>query len=380
MALRADALRVLLVLVLLAALPAAAAAQGNEPAAPLAPESLSLFEKVFGMVLKDYVDPKSPETVIRGALQGAASSVGPECVYVPPSDVAAYKAMRPDDPVLPLYVTKDQDFARVLAVFPGQDPSIRPLDALRFIGDRSTYDMNYAQIQHAMRGKAGDKVPCVFMKSDSWQSYSVTLVRQAPPQARWVALPGAGGALVLAALDGSPSDALVKSLKGSRGTVVVDLRGCAPADTQDALRWAGLLLGPGPGPTLKGPKGSHQERLKGPGYLAGRPLRVLVNGTTARAGEVLALSLVERGAVLAGEPTFGWAPLFEEFPLDNGGLLRLTTAYFLDPDGQPIKNRPLQPAIRLTPAAGQTDLQAYQEVLKAALPATQGKAHGAAAS
>jgi hypothetical protein len=45
-----------------------------------------------------------------------------------------------------------------------------------------------------------------------------------------------------------------------------------------------------------------------------------------------------------------------------------------------MKNRPLQPAIRLTPAAGQTDLQTYQEVLKAALPATQGKAHGAAAS
>ena len=124
----------------------AAFAQTDQTKPPLDQASWSLFQRVFGMVLRDYVDPKAPQDVVLGALKGAASSAGPECAYIPPEEVPAYRASLAAPAGLPLFVTKDMDFARLIAPYPGQDASLKPGDALRFIGGRSTYDLTYPQV------------------------------------------------------------------------------------------------------------------------------------------------------------------------------------------------------------------------------------------
>ncbi len=118
----AAATRVLFISILvLLALSAKAQAAQEKP--PLDDASWSLFQRIFGMVLKDYVEPKTPQDLVLGALKGAASSAGPECAYIPPEDVAAYRAAETEPALLPLYITKDTDFAKVIAPFPGQDAS-----------------------------------------------------------------------------------------------------------------------------------------------------------------------------------------------------------------------------------------------------------------
>ena len=356
-----------LILVVWVALPALGQSAETKP--PLDEASWSLFQRIFGMVLKDYVDPKTPDEVILGALKGAASSAGPECAYIPPDEVAAYRALDRAPAALPIYVTKESDFAKVLASYPGQDPSIHPGDALRFIGDRSTYDLTYPQVLEAMRGTPGEKVRCIFIKQESWQSYTVTLTRQAPAPPRWLPLGNGSGALVLPCIEASLPPDVSRAMATAKGPVVVDLRGCAADDARAALRWAGDLLGKGQGPARKGSKGVVHDPLAGPGLLAGKVTRVLVNDTTARAGEVLALALAGGGALLAGGPTFGWAPYSQDFPLENGGLLRLNTAYFLAPQGEALDGHPVPPAIPLTFAEGAKPEEIYLQTLKARPPA-----------
>lgn len=355
-----------LILAVLAAVPVLG--QSAEAKPPLDEASWSLFQRIFGMVLRDYVDPKAPDEVILGALKGAASSAGPECAYIPPGEVAAYRALDRAPSVLPVYVTKENDFAKVLASYPGQDPTIRPGDALRFIGDRSTYDLTYPQVLEAMHGTPGEKVRCIFIKQESWQSYTVTLTRQAPAPPRWLPLGNGSGALVLPCLEAPLPPEVSRALAGAKGPVVVDLRGCAADDARAALRWAGDLLGKAEGPARKGPKGVVRDPLAGPGLLAGKVTRVLVSETTARGGEVLALALAGGGALLAGGPTFGWAPYSQDFPLENGGLLRLNTAYFLAPQGEALDGHPMPPAIPLTFAEGAKPEEVYLQTLKAQLP------------
>ena len=366
-----------LVLSILTVLPATGQESQGKP--PLDDRSWALFQRIFGMVLRDYVEPKDPQDVVLGALKGAASSAGPECAYVPPDQVASYQAARANAVGLPLFVTKESDFARLIARYPNQDATVKPGDALRFIGDRSTYDLSYPQVLVALRGNAGEKVRCIFIKPESWQSYTVTLDRTPPAEPRWVPLGAPGGALVIPCLDTTLPAAVKNALQASKGAVVVDLRGCADDDARLAFRWAGDLLGSIESPVRKGAKGSVREPLEGSGYLARRPLRVLVDGTTGRAGEVLALALSNAGATLVGSPTFGFAGYFQDFPLENGGLLRLNTAYFLAPDGSALKGHPIAPAIPLTMAEAAKPEETYTAVLKAPPPkADNGK--GAAKS
>ena len=338
---------------------------------PFDEASWSLFQRVFSLVLRDYVEPKQPEQVILGALQGAAESAGPECAYVPPGETEAYKALSQPGPCLPLYVIKYEDFARVLAVFPGQDPAIRPGDPLRFIGSTSTYDLTYSQVLEALRGKEGDKVKCLFLKQDAWQSYEVSLTRGMPPPPRLIPLGHEGAALLLPCLEAEAPQGLAAELKAVQGPVLVDLRGCASPDSKAAQHWAGELLGAREGPPMKDPRGTRRLSLSGPGLLAGRPLRVLVDQTTARGGEILALALQASGGVLVGAPTYGNAPLIEDIPLENGGLLRLATAYFLGPDGQMVKEKPLAPAIALQIPDGEKPEETYRKALKAPQPAAK---------
>jgi carboxyl-terminal processing protease len=351
----------------------AAFGQTGQTKPPLDQASWSLFQRIFGMVLRDYVDPKAPQDVVLGALKGVASSAGPECAYIPPEEVPAYRAALAAPASLPLFITKDTDFGQLIAPYPGQDSSLKPGDALRFIGDRSTYDLTYPQVLEALRGKDGEKVRCIFLKQEAWQSYSVTLTRQPPAVPRYVSLGEDGGALVLPCLESELPAPLAKSLQAAKGPVLVDLRGCGSDDANLAFRWLGTLLGKGDTPPRKGPKGVIREPLSGPGLLAGKTVRALVGGTTGRAGEVVAAGLAAAGITLVGSPTLGWAVYSQDFPLQNGGLLRLNTAYFLAPDGEPLKGHPIVPAIPLVVSGAAKPEETYRQALKAKPPKSDSK-------
>jgi len=341
-------------------------AQDKPGATPLDSESWDLFRRVFGMILKDYVDPKAPREVIRGALEGAAAAAGPESAYISPEELAAYRSLGASAGSLPLYVTKGEDFARILAVFPGTPEGLRPGTILRFIGAASTYDLTYPQVLSALKGKPGETVSLTLMDPETWQSSTLSITRQAHVPPRFLALAGGSAVLVLPCLEAAPTEALLKRLAEAPGPVLVDLRNCASCDGAAAARWAGVLLGPGKGPRFKRAGGSEgRERTSGPGVLSGKRVRVLVDGTTARAGEALAASLAEAGGVLVGQPTYGNAARVEEFPLSDGGLLRMATAYYLAADGAPLKDHPMHPALALTPAPGDLPERVYAAALKA---------------
>jgi carboxyl-terminal processing protease len=353
-----------LLLLTTAGLYAAAQAEGG-----LDRESRELFDTVFSMVLRDYVDPKSPREVIRGALQGAAQAAGPESAYIPPEEVEAIarKALLPA--TLPLYATKGEDFARILAPFPGAPEALRPGAILRFVGKMSTYDLTYPQILAAFRGAEGEKVSLTVMDPESWQATEVEVRRVPFPAPSVLPLPGGASALVLPALEATLPEKAASALRAGHGPWVVDLRRCASSEAGDISRWAGLLLGPGKGPRFQRTGGKEgRERAEGPGLLSGKAVRVLVDGTTARGGEALASALAGAGALLAGQPTYGTAVRVEEIPLSDGGRLRLATAFYLAPDGKPLKEHPIEPALSLAIPPGEAPEKTYATLLKASAP------------
>ncbi|MEW6695953.1 MAG: S41 family peptidase [Bacillota bacterium] len=74
------------------------------------------------------------------------------------------------------------------------------------------------------------------------------------------------------------------------------------------------------------------------------PLVVLVNEQTASASEILAGALQDHGlATLLGSHTYGKATVQDIIPLQNGGALKLTTAFYTTPKGHLIEGVGLQP-------------------------------------
>ena len=349
-----------------AALVISAACLGQEAdPAPFNAENDSLFKDVFSMILKEYVDPKLPEDVVAGALAGAVETSGPESAYIPPGEVASYKALQAQSAALPLFVTKGQDFAKVLAVFPQTDPVVKVGDGLRFINGKSTFDMTYPQVAEALRGPAGEEAKCVFIKPETWQSYTVVLKRRPYPEASVAELAGGGAVVAVPSLEAAPPKDLASKLGQAKGPFIIDLRGCASESDSDALSWASLIGGDSEGVFLADQQGKHANPVHGPGLLKGRKFIVLVDGTTARGGEILAAALVKAGGTLAGEPTFGWAPKFSDFALSNGGLLHILCGYYTDGSGEAIRDKPLKPSIEAKAREGEKPAAFYARLVAA---------------
>jgi len=74
------------------------------------------------------------------------------------------------------------------------------------------------------------------------------------------------------------------------------------------------------------------------------PMVVLVNGNSASASEIVSGAIQDDGrGKLVGELTYGKGSVQEYFPLDDGGLARITVAKWLTPNGRTIDKIGLTP-------------------------------------
>jgi carboxyl-terminal processing protease len=78
------------------------------------------------------------------------------------------------------------------------------------------------------------------------------------------------------------------------------------------------------------------------------PLITIVNGSSASAAEILAAVLQERNrSVVVGTPSFGKNLVQVPFELHNGGLLRVTTAFWTTPGGASVAATGVVPDVQL---------------------------------
>ncbi|MDR0695154.1 MAG: S41 family peptidase [Holosporales bacterium] len=82
--------------------------------------------------------------------------------------------------------------------------------------------------------------------------------------------------------------------------------------------------------------------------LDGLPMAVLIDSNTASGGELVAAALGEnKRAVLLGEKTYGKGSLQTVIPIPGKGAIKLTTAYFVSPNGNIINQAGVIPDIEI---------------------------------
>jgi carboxyl-terminal processing protease len=141
--------------------------------------------------------------------------------------------------------------------------------------------------------------------------------------------------------------------RGLKG-LIVDLRFCPGGLLDQALEVCKLFVAKGTILTTRGPaKEETVFKADGKSTLGDFPVLLLINEQTASAAEIVAGALRDHDrAVLLGSRSFGKGSVQALVMLDEGGALKVTTAYHYLPSGRNIQKRPGEKTWGVDPTSG----------------------------
>ena len=353
---------------------------------------IRLFNEVLQLVRNSYVDETQPESLMKGAYEGLVGELDPFSEYLTPQEYAdqvhwneggATEGGRAD---VGLRLAKKEGIVVVISVKPGSDSAekgITPGDQIRRIGDRSVREMTLRQVEALLSGPPGTKVAVSVARREEPHKLDTDLVCRTAPAGE-IALQIADadrGIAVLTLpqlLPGATekiASALERAQKNKVKRLLIDLRGNAWGTIDEAVKAAGLFVGPTVVAGLKSRQGTPAE-IKSEATRAAYDgdVAVLLNGATAEAAELLAAALHDgRAAKVLGETSFGVGAQQEMIPLKNGAYLKLSVRKYQSPSGTAWHGVGLKPDIPVT-AMGHdlTPAQRLAEQLKLAIEQVRG--------
>lgn len=314
-------------------------------------KSLSVFTEVLGLVQRVYVEETSLDTLLAGALDGAADALDPLATFVPPGDGERYaETSRVGSSRSGLTLAKERGIAFVAAVgegSPAEAAGLSPGDVLPEIDGLSSRRTPLWRLQSAFAGEVGTEVHVQALRQGQPEDVVLTLADYPQP------LPALDRDAAVPVLDVTRFDdrsvAEVRRLLGELASagesrLVVDLRGAPPVDAVGGYELARLFVRGEMG-HLQGREGTVESFVASSDPVWSGDLVVLVDRGTLGPAEVAAAVLHQLAAArLVGEPTFGHSGRQSLVPLDGGGELVLTDAFYTGPDGVSLDTR-LEPDV-----------------------------------
>jgi carboxyl-terminal processing protease len=315
-------------------------------------------------------DRKLAADAIRGMLQG----LDPYSDYLEPE---AYRELKQDNGGrfggLGMEVGMEAGAVRVVSTFedsPAFQAGLRPGDLITRLNEASVEGMTLDQAIQRVRGEPDTSIVLTVLRKGDVEPHVIT-VRRAIIQSRSIksALLGSGyGYIKITHFNQRTADSVLAALvemgrqsgTGLKG-VLLDLRDnpggllksavavssvFLPDDslvvyTEAAVKESRMRL---PTSEDKYLQASRVDYLKQLPDLKALPMVVLVNSGSASAAEIVAGALQDhRRATIVGTQTFGKGSVQVLLPLADGAALKLTTAYYLTPNGQRIQGKGVTP-------------------------------------
>ncbi len=310
-----------------------------------------LFSAVLETVRSHAVDSLDDPSIYRLATTGLLGELrDPYATFVSAADTVADRIGA--TPVQGVYLDRVEDFIEVVGVVPGSPAAvagIRPGDAVIRVGLARIEYQRPEAVAAMIDGDSGTMVNVRLAREGGGAPLWVTIARGPVPQysAPSINVDGAIAVLRVHKIDAT-AVAMIRTTVDSAARagarrVVLDLRGVVEGSLADAVALAGGFLDRGQLiVTVRGRAGADSTvyRDQDPTPTVEIALVVLVDRGTAGAAEVVAAALQDHDrAVIVGEATFGRGGRQSYYPLPNGSILRLTTAFWVSPSGRVIQRQ-----------------------------------------
>jgi carboxyl-terminal processing protease len=314
---------------------------------------LSIFSEVFDLVRNNYVEQVPPDQLMDGAFSGVTDAIDEFSYYVPPAQMAAYKNFSDvEDNGVGLIVTKRFGYAFVIAAVPGSPAAksgIERGDFIEKIDGQPTQKMAVWQVRNLLR--ATKPVRLQVLRGGQTKRDEFTLQQAAfHPLAISTEQYGGVAYVKIPYFEKGTAAQLATTLENVRKTgnrkLIVDLRGNAGGDVEEAITAADELLTSGMITSIEGKKVTAKQWQADRNTAYDGDLEVLTDGSTASGAEIFAGAIHgnQRGKVV-GVTTYGKSIQQRFVTLPSGGGVYMTVAHYTTPDLKPIKAGGIRPDV-----------------------------------
>ncbi len=320
---------------------------------------LELFADVLARVESDYVTPIDEQKAMEAAIQGMLSSLDPHSSYM---NAQEYRDMqvqtRGEYGGLGIEVTMDDGVVRVVSPIdetPAARAGIKGGDYLTAIDGQSIVGLSLNDAVNRMRGQVGTPIT-ITVAREGTDPFDVRLTREIiNVRAVTSRVDNDIGIIRISTFNERTASGLEEAIRNVRRDtggrlrgVVLDLRRNPGGLLDQAIEVSDAFLDGGEVVSTRGRQADDVQRYNARrgDELAGVPMVVLIDQSSASAAEIVAGALKDRNrALLVGVTSFGKGSVQTVIPLQGGrdGALRLTTARYYTPAGTSIQGAGIEP-------------------------------------
>lgn len=320
------------------------------------------FAQIMDAVKRTYVEDKTDEELINGALAGMLSSLDPHSTYM---NKDMYKQMQVETSGefggLGIEISSAQGGIRIISPIedtPADHAGVMAGDLIVKIDDQLAKDLALSEAVKLMRGKPGSSIVLTIFRKTETKPLKIKIVRDVihvKSVKSAMLSPGFVWLRVTQFQEQSSKELkeqlekLKKDAGGQFKGAVLDLRNNPGGLLDQAVEISDMFLNEGGIVSTKSRVGQNMEfDAKAGDVLDGTALVVLINNGSASASEIVSGALQDnKRAVLMGTKSFGKGSVQRIIPLPDGTAFKLTTSLYYTPSGRSIQATGIEPDIEV---------------------------------
>lgn len=330
----------------------------------LAYEKIEMLTEVLTKIRSDYVDDKTYQDILYGAIDGMLSSLDPYSGFL---DESSYEAMKEDTAGkfggIGIHIGKKNGLLTVIAPIedtPAYKAGVQSGDVIEEIDGEKTYSKSLREVVDRLRGEKGEKVTIKIQRVGEEDPIVLDLIRDditvASVKGTHMIEKGVGYLRITQFSEPTAvclQTELDKLFKENMKALIIDLRGNPGGLLESAIQVSSKFLKKDSLiVTTKGRKKVYEKAAdaQGANHYLDFPMSVLVDEGSASASEIVAGALRDnKRAIIVGSRTFGKGSVQSIRPLDSNAktAVRMTTAYYYTPSGALIHNIGIEPDIEV---------------------------------
>lgn len=323
-------------------------------------ENVVKFNRVMGILKKDFYQKVDANKMLEGAIYGLAESLGdPYTVYFDKKQMEAFLE-KSRGSYVGIGVTVNVDDDGLLTVIepakgsPAMDAGILQGDKIvKVDGKDVTSVSDENMIISMIKGKENTRVNITVYRpsEDRYVQFNIKRKRIRASNIKSEILSGNIGYIKIAMFDSEIAryfrNDLSNMLKNGIEGLIIDLRDNPGGSFEQVVEIADSLLPAGTIVYTEDRDGRKEYRYSDKAYVD-LPLAILINSNSASASEILAGSVRDHGrGILVGTRTFGKGLVQELKLLGDGSGLKVTISRYFTPSGTCIHGTGIEPDIEV---------------------------------
>ncbi len=320
-------------------------------------KSLTIFSQAFRNIREAYPKAISEEKLIEAAIEGMAKSLDPYSGYMNRNQYQEILSdVKGEFWGIGIEFTYDDGKIKLITAIdgtPAHKAGLRPGDIILAIDEKPIAGWTLEEVAEELKGRKKGKATLVLQRD--LKEFSVTLeyTNISPNPVRHEIVDSIGYLRISNFYIGTTSQYTEAALKHFEKQkvkgLIIDIRNNPGGLLDPAIQVANTFLKEGLIVSIqpKNPKDIVRHYAKAGYKTTLKPIVILVNEGTASSAEILAGALKDhQRAVLMGSKTYGKGSVQTLMPLNNNqSALRLTTAYYITPEGHKIDGHGITPDV-----------------------------------